>query len=383
MILFPVIQGQVNDLWDSSFLRQIYPLMAHLPLMLLLSYLTGKWLWSLISILCAYLCCQVRRWLALLVTAVLSGGCLMQDTVELLVTLPLLLLLLRFMSPVLLRLSAYPAKEQCRFGVIPAVYYVFDYLTCVYTDHLFRGTPVVVEFMPFVCCLAYLIFLIYNAAWEHKSRQLQQIQKNLDIQLAQAVQEIKALRESQLQTARYRHDLRHHMQYLSSCIKNNQNELAQTYISNICQEIDAEALKCYCENEAANLILSSFAGRMKKEGICMKVQGAFSASVNISDNDLCVLLSNALENALHACQFLAEEQIECTIDVQFYESEGRLYLQIINPCKNEIHFENGVPVSEQKGHGVGVQSICAIVERYGGIYSFSVQDEQFVLRIFL
>lgn len=115
----------------------------------------------------------------------------------------------------------------------------------------------------------------------------------------------------------------------------------------------------------------------------MKVQGAFSASVNISDNDLCVLLSNALENALHACQFLAEEQIECTIDVQFYESEGRLYLQIINPCKNEIHFENGVPVSEQKGHGVGVQSICAIVERYGGIYSFSVQDEQFVLRIFL
>ena len=49
----------------------------------------------------------------------------------------------------------------------------------------------------------------------------------------------------------------------------------------------------YCENEAANLILSSFAGRAEAEGIVMKVEGGMKAKAVISDTDLCVLLSNA------------------------------------------------------------------------------------------
>ena len=32
---------------------------------------------------------------------------------------------------------------------------------------------------------------------------------------------------------------------------------------------------------------------------------------------------------------------------------------------------------------IGVSSICAIVERYGGLYSFSVKEGKFVLRVSL
>ena len=39
--------------------------------------------------------------------------------------------------------------------------------------------------------------------------------------------------------------------------------------------------------------------------------------------------------------------------------------------------------TNQPGHGLGVRSICAIVEQYGGIYSFARQQDQFVLRISL
>ena len=43
----------------------------------------------------------------------------------------------------------------------------------------------------------------------------------------------------------------------------------------------------------------------------------------------------------------------------------------------------GIPTTSQPGHGLGVRSICAIVEQYGGMYSFSQQQDQFVLRISL
>lgn len=381
MILLLLLQGLVYFLWGSEFMRQIYPLVVHLPLLLLLYILTGRLLWPFFSILSAYLCCQLRRWIALFTVAVLSGGTTMQDLIELLITLPLLLFLLRYAAPVVRQLSGYSAQTQCQFGSIPALYYGFDYLTNVYTNLLASGDPVVVEFMPFVCCAAYLVFLLYNSVKEHTQNQLKQAQKSLGIQLNQAVREINALRESQTLASQYRHDMRHHLQYVSACIKNGQEEQAQSYIAGICKEIEAQKVERYCENETANLILSAFAGRAKKNGIQMNVSGTLPSLIKVSDSDLCVLLSNALENALHACLPITAAKEACVIDVRFYNRDDRLFLQIENPCRDNVLFENGIPVSNEPGHGIGVQSICAIVEHYGGIYTFLVKNNHFILRL--
>ncbi len=383
MLLLPLLQGLVYFHWGIEFMRKIYPLVVHLPLLLLLYALTDKFLWPLFSILCAYLCCQLRRWLALFTVAVLSGGATMQNFVELLITVPLLLFLLRYATPVVLPLSEYTKKMQCQLGAIPALYYGFDYLTSVYTNLLASGDPVVVEFMSFVCCAAYLVFLLYNSYNERTQHQLMQLQNILGIQLNQAVREIDALRESQTLASQYRHDIRHHLQYVSACIENGQEDQALSYITGICKEIEAQKVKRYCENEAANLILSAFSGRAQKEGIQMNVKGSLPPLIPVTDSDLCVLLSNALENALHACQPLTSANKTCIIDVQFYYRNDKLFLQVQNPYEKEVSFKNGIPVSNEPGHGIGVQSICAIVERYGGIYTFLVQNHQFILRLSL
>lgn len=174
MIALPLLQGLICFVWDAEYLRRIYPLAVHLPLMLVLYILTGELLWSAISVFSAYLCCQLRRWTVLLMVALASGGDLMQDLVELIVTLPLLLLLLRFVAPAVRQLAHCPARIQIQFGVIPAIYYAFDYVTVVYTDLLNSGGPVVVEFMPFVCCVAYLVFLMYHSVQKEKSFRLRQ-----------------------------------------------------------------------------------------------------------------------------------------------------------------------------------------------------------------
>ena len=203
--------------------------------------------------------------------------------------------------------------------------------------------------------------------------------------MAQAAQEISALRESQAQTARHRHDLRHHLQYLLSCIENGQDARAKEYISGICAELEAQQVRRYCENEAANLILSAFARRAEKTGVRIAVTGALPNLISVGDNDLCVILSNALENALHACLPLARAGEACTIGVSFRSAapSGKLFLQIVNPCRGEVRFERGVPVASRPGHGIGVQSIRTVVERYGGGCTFRVENGQFILRLFL
>ena len=66
------------------------------------------------------------------------------------------------------------------------------------------------------------------------------------------------------------------------------------------------------------------------------------------------------------------------------KKDGRLFLQIANSCSFPVQFRaEGIPTTSQPGHGLGVRSICAIVEQYGGMYSFSQQQDQFGLRISL
>ena len=97
----------------------------------------------------------------------------MQYAVELIVTLPLLLLLLRT-APAVRSVSHYSVTVQCQFGCTPALYYAFDYLTRVYTNLLADGDPAVVEFMPFVCCVAYLAFVLRSSAENETRLRLEQ-----------------------------------------------------------------------------------------------------------------------------------------------------------------------------------------------------------------
>ncbi len=383
MAVLLMIQGIVYFLVEPVAVRYLYPIITHVPLVLILFAFTGKYLWAIGSVLTAYLCCQLRRWLALFAVAVFHGDSLMQSVAELIITIPLLLLLLKYIAPAVRSISYSTTWVQSQFGLIPAVYYVFDYATQIYSDLMAKGNPVVAEFMSFVCSVAYLVFVMRSSEEKWTRNQLEQTQDSLNLQISQAVREIDTLRESEQKTREYRHDLRHHMQYLSSCIENGRLEHAQEYIQGICYEIEANKVIVFCENEAANLIFSAFTGRAKEQNIPIIIKAQIAKNIHISESDLCVLLSNALENALHACQNLIEKGMDGSIEVSAFEKHGKLFLQFINSCDSNITFVQGIPVTNQPNHGIGVRSICALVERYEGIYTFEVEDGKFILRVSL
>ena len=378
-----LLQGAITfgASWDA--MQELYPFTTHLPLAAVLGVLSGDWLWPTISVLAAYLCCQLRRWVALLVIAMVPGIDWLQPAVEIVVTLPLLAVLLRYVAPAARSFARYPRSMQLLFGVVPLAGYLFDYVTRIYTDLLAQGNQAAVEFMLFVCSVAYIVFVLRVSAEERTRGQLEQTRNNLKLQVGQAVREIEALRTSQQQTRAYRHDLRHHLQYISACIENGRGEQAQEYIQSICTEIEASKVTTYCENETANLIFSSYASRAENCGVPFRVEANIPQLISVAETDLCVLLSNALENALRACRRLKAEDRTAFIEVEAREKNGWIFLQFVNPCPKGVRFEDGLPVNRAEGHGVGVRSICAIVEKYKGLSDFSVQEGRFILRVSL
>ena len=148
--------------------------------------------------------CRGARWAALAVALFLPQHPLVQPVAELLFTLPLLLLFIRFLAPSMRQLSHYPASVQCQFGIVPLVSYLFDYITHVYTSLLSEANPAAVEFMFFVCCAAFLCSILRASRVERQRIQMEQLQTSLNLQVTQAMREIEALRLSQQRASTYR-----------------------------------------------------------------------------------------------------------------------------------------------------------------------------------
>ena len=93
------------------------------------------------------------------------------------------------------------------------------------------------------------------------------------------------------------------------------------------------------------------------------------------------ILSNGLDNAFNAQAVIDPEKRYIKLLIK--HSEGKLLLSVKNPVEKAPVFVSGLPVTNQKGHGYGTQSIRYLAERMGGNCQFSVQDGAFVLRVVL
>lgn len=58
----------------------------------------------------------------------------------------------------------------------------------------------------------------------------------------------------------------------------------------------------------------------------------------------------------------------------------RPYVEIKNPFNNAVMFDGNMPRSKQENHGYGTRSMAAIVTKYDGVYSFTIEDGDFVFR---
>lgn len=376
--LLGFIQAILVAALGMDLTRKLYPLITHLPLILFLTYYFKKpLLMSSVSVFSAYLCCQTRRWFGNSIL-LFTDSADVDYAVQILVTIPLLMLLIRYIAPAVTRLMFQSRRSLLMFGAVPFIYYVFDYTTTVYTGLLYSGSRAAVEFIPSVMATCYYLFVVLYFNELQQRSEIDNERKILSIQTKQAVKELDSLRRSQEQAAIYHHDLRHHLQYLDACLQVNKPDDARTYIRNITNVIEKNKVIRYCENETVNLILSSYAAKAKSAGITLSCDTDIAADLGVSSADLCVILANGLENAFHACLALTGER---TISVTTRRNKSKTFLQIQNPYAGGISFENGLPVTSEQGHGYGTRSILMTVEKLGGLCDFIAESDLFTMRV--
>ncbi len=358
---------------------KIYPLISHLPIAAFIAfYLKRSWLISVTSMLAAFLCCQPPRWIGSVAGEVFDSVP-MNHLGYIVSVLLLYFFLQRYVSKSVQHLIERSANSCLIFGAIPAFYYLFDYTTTVYTDLLYRGSRAAVQFMPFIISAFYFIFVLFYYSEIQKQARIERERDMLEMQFRQAQTEFASMRQMQENAAAYRHDMRHHFALLQSLASKGRMGAVREYLRTAQSDMDAITPVRYCENETVNLILSSFAAKAKQSAILLTVDVNLPDSLPFSDTELCSLLSNALENAIHACEDVVDSN-QRKIKLRIYSKNNKLCIDIRNCYHSVPSFHQGLPISKEPGHGYGTKSIAYIVEKHGGICQFSVKDGWFIFQ---
>lgn len=378
-VIFLFVQTASWWLLGLDLTTKLYPLIIHLPLIMILTlYFKRSWIISTVSVLSGYLCCQAPRWIGFLAGAAFHSR--LTDHIFYIVAVFLFYFFLKeYVAGSVKQLMKASIKSCLFLGGVPFFYYMFDYITTIYTNVLYRGTKWAVQFMPSTVSVFYFVFVILYYAETQKQATLQRERDMLDAQFRLAQTEFASLRQLQQNAASYRHDMRHHFALLQGLASKEQMADIKEYLRIAQSDIDAITPLRFCENETVNLILSALATRAKQSGILLTVDAKLPDILPFSDTELCSLLSNALENAIHASKHIPDGN-KRVIQLRMYSKNTKLCIDIRNTYQDEPNFHQGLPISTEQGHGFGTKSMTHIVEKHGGVYQFFVKDGWFIFQ---
>lgn len=132
-----------------------------------------------------------------------------------------------------------------------------------------------------------------------------------------------------------------------------------------------------------NAILNTKYREAVSKGIVFVLKVNDLSALKIKDEDIVVILSNLLNNALEACERCEEKRIK----LKFVLENGQAVISVKNSMAAEPVVENGkVLTSKTKDtaeHGMGIQNVAEAVEKYGGRYMMDYGQGEFQFSILI
>lgn len=240
-------------------------------------------------------------------------------------------------------------------------------------------------FLSFVGIVFFLLFL-WLSVTIYKNEAFRNEKNMLDLYLSEQEKYIRLILEKDEDMRRFRHDVKEHMYIISQCIEQQDYEEAKTHIDKMSEDFNRAQMKRYTGIIAIDVIVSEKKNCMDGKGIQFICEiNVMKLPEHIAVYDVCTLLISILNNAIEACEYL--EDTDKVIKLAIEVDGDKLYIFEKNKCNNKIEFDsdkNPVTIKkDNKNHGLGSKNIRNIVEKYDGEIQYSVDNQEFIIQIFL
>lgn len=191
------------------------------------------------------------------------------------------------------------------------------------------------------------------------------------------------LQDKITEARRAKHDIRHHISIMRSYIQEHEYDKLEIYLNHYQRSLPDDSTIVFCKNHAINVLLLYFAQQARDNNIDFEVHASLPENLEVSDNDLSVLLGNLIENAVDAC--IAQQDINKKISIKIRYNGSNLFFMVDNTYEGSvIQNRHGQYIStKNNGSGLGLISVKNIVDRYEGSITINHDHQMFCVSIML
>ena len=174
------------------------------------------------------------------------------------------------------------------------------------------------------------------------------------------------------ETKSFRHDIRNHIAVVKNLLQSGKLEEAVSYMEDMDDMAEKMSFPCSTNNPVVDILVGNKLGIAKSMGSNVDCSLLLPYPCSLRDIDICIILSNALDNAIQAVKRL-DAGMEKYIHVSGRIQGDFLMMEIENSFHRKGAFKKGT----------GLSNVKKVAEKYGGAMSIEAQENKFVLHVLL
>ena len=178
------------------------------------------------------------------------------------------------------------------------------------------------------------------------------------------------------------HEYKNQVMCMEGLLKKKQYDELEKYIDNISGKLSGERSCIRTNNALVDAIINTKYKEMEEKGILCVLVLTELKDLPMDDDDIVVILSNLLNNAIEACE-KSEKKI---VKMKIVKEDNDIVISVKNSYNGVIKKDCGELVSTKEdtdGHGFGIRNIRESVGKYGGTCSITYDDMDFSFSILI
>lgn len=206
-------------------------------------------------------------------------------------------------------------------------------------------------------------------------------QREAELQLEMELKHYEEMTEKNREIRSFRHDYQNNLSSLRVMVAEDRREDALNYIDNLNIPLEKTQNRYATGNYLADAILSGKSAQAENQGTIICFKGNVPQH-GISNNDLCTILANGLDNAIRGCN----DCTPCTVSVEAKQQANWFTVVIKNPVKNKVQIKNNMvktSKSDKENHGFGLENIRRVTKKYNGKMELTCDENEFTLKVFM
>lgn len=246
-----------------------------------------------------------------------------------------------------------------------------DSMDLANTDFPFSGLPLIWALIA-ITGAAVTFFIVLNV-FEHIVALTQREKEKalLDNQLREQRIYLAEAQKRDEQLCSFQHDINNHLSVLSGLIREKKYREAEGYFQTL--QITSTSLRRNIQtgNPALDVLLREKTGYAEQNHITVSCHASLPPDLPVEDMDLCVIVSNALDNAIQACLKVknCQPDIEITIKV-------RHQFLLVEVTNTTLSMDGPEP-------GTGLKNIFSAAEKYQGTTEIGTDNGRFRISVLL